>query len=120
MALTDTTIRNAERRTRPYTLTDGLGLSLIVNPNGRKWWRFRSRYGRKECVIPGKNTEKGKMLSQDIRVQDVIFFKKVMSINTSERLHFHQFRHHLPTEPAPQKGKKAQKEKGLIETGRAF
>jgi integrase len=39
--LTETAIRAAQPREKPYKLTDGGGLALVVNPNGSKWWRWR-------------------------------------------------------------------------------
>jgi integrase len=61
--LTEVAIRNARPREKPYPLTDGAGLYLLVNPNGSKWWRFRFRFGRKDVVVAGKNTEKEQLLS---------------------------------------------------------
>ena len=49
--LTDTTIKNAKARERPYKLADGRGLSLLVKPNGAKLWRFRYRHGGTEKMI---------------------------------------------------------------------
>lgn len=43
MALTDSRIRAAKPRQKPYKLGDGDGLWLYVNPNGRRLWRFRYR-----------------------------------------------------------------------------
>lgn len=40
MPLTDISIRNAKGQEKPYRMSDGRGLFLIVNPNGSKWWRF--------------------------------------------------------------------------------
>lgn len=34
-----------------YKLSDGGGLSLVVNPNGSKWWHFRYRFKGKEGKI---------------------------------------------------------------------
>jgi len=31
----------------PHKLSDGVGLSLLVNPNGSKWWRFNYRWSGK-------------------------------------------------------------------------
>ncbi|MBN9074865.1 MAG: hypothetical protein BGN87_22605 [Rhizobiales bacterium 65-79] len=39
MKLTDVQCRNAKPRERPYNLTDGHGLFLLVKPNGSKLWR---------------------------------------------------------------------------------
>ncbi|HGE7216113.1 TPA: integrase arm-type DNA-binding domain-containing protein, partial [Serratia marcescens] len=41
MRLNDMQIRRAKSGTKSYTLGDGLGLSLLVEPNGSKSWRFR-------------------------------------------------------------------------------
>ena len=38
--LTDLTIKKAKSKEKPYKLSDGKGLRLVVNPNGGKWWRF--------------------------------------------------------------------------------
>jgi integrase len=38
--LTDAAIRKARPRDKPYKLTDGRGLYVIVNKNGSRWWRF--------------------------------------------------------------------------------
>ena len=48
MPLTDTRIRNATRRSKPYKLTDGGGLHVEIRPNGSKLWRYRYRIGGKE------------------------------------------------------------------------
>lgn len=44
MALTDTQLRNAKPAEKDYTITDGLGLSILINSKGAKGWRFRYRY----------------------------------------------------------------------------
>ena len=49
--LTDTLIRNAKPKDRPYTLPKESGLALIVNPNGSRWWRFNYRFGGKQKTI---------------------------------------------------------------------
>ena len=36
MALTDTAIRNAKPKAKPYKVTDAQGLYLLVNPRGSK------------------------------------------------------------------------------------
>lgn len=41
--LTSSAIRNAKPKDKPYTLADGLGMILQVQPNGSKRWRFRYR-----------------------------------------------------------------------------
>jgi Arm DNA-binding domain len=37
--LSDTRIRSAKPKAKPYKLYDSAGLFLIVNPDGSKWWR---------------------------------------------------------------------------------
>jgi hypothetical protein len=51
MALTDTTIRNAKPRAKPYKLADGGGLFLLVNPNGSRLWRQKFRVNGREQLI---------------------------------------------------------------------
>lgn len=42
MALTDTQIRNAKPDPeKPFTLFDGQGLYMLVQPNGSKLWRWK-------------------------------------------------------------------------------
>lgn len=46
--LTDTLIRNAKPKDKPYKLPRENGLYVIVNPTGSKWWRFSYRLDGKE------------------------------------------------------------------------
>ena len=48
MSLTDTTVRNAKPKEKPYKLGDSGGLFVIVRPNGAKWWRLKYRFAGKE------------------------------------------------------------------------
>jgi len=43
--LTQLQITAAKPKAEPYTLADGQGLALFVQPSGAKLWRFRYRYG---------------------------------------------------------------------------
>lgn len=43
MALTDTAIRKAKPKEKPYKVTDAQGLYLLVNPGGSKLWRVKYR-----------------------------------------------------------------------------
>jgi len=43
--LTQLKITSAKPRAKPYNLTDGQGLVLVIQTNGSKLWRFRYRYG---------------------------------------------------------------------------
>ncbi|NKF24523.1 tyrosine-type recombinase/integrase [Solimonas marina] len=49
--LTDIQIRNAKQKDKPYKLPKELGLFVLVNPNGSKWWRFSYSFGGKEKSI---------------------------------------------------------------------
>ncbi|MFO0388377.1 MAG: tyrosine-type recombinase/integrase [Alphaproteobacteria bacterium] len=51
MPLTDTAVKNAKAKTKPYKLTDGDGLYLLIKPNGGKYWRFKYLYVGKEKLL---------------------------------------------------------------------
>ncbi len=51
MPLNDMQIRRAKPEDKPYTLGDGQGLSLLIEPNGSKNWWFRYRYAGKPKMI---------------------------------------------------------------------
>lgn len=51
MLLTDIQIRKAKPKDKVYTLNDGNGLSLLIDPNGSKGWRFRYRFAGKPKMI---------------------------------------------------------------------
>jgi integrase len=46
--LTETAIKQAKAREKPYKLSDGGGMYLEVMPTGSKYWRLKYRYGSKE------------------------------------------------------------------------
>ena len=48
MALTDTAIRKAKPREKPYKVADERGMYLEVMPNGSKYWRMKYRHNGKE------------------------------------------------------------------------
>lgn len=50
MPLTDTAIRNAKPGSKPYKMTDGGGLYLLVNTAG-KYWRFDYRFAGKRKTL---------------------------------------------------------------------
>jgi integrase len=79
MALSDVKIRNTKPKEKPFKLSDGHGLSLLVNPNGSKWWRFRYTVNGKEKGISfgvypdvsllsarGKRTEARRLVAEGI------------------------------------------------------
>jgi integrase len=51
MALTDTAIRATKPRAKPFKLTDGGGLHLLVKPSGTKLWRLAYRFGGKQRTL---------------------------------------------------------------------
>lgn len=51
MALTDTEIKKARKREKPYKLGDGGGLYLWITPAGGKLWRWAYRYVGKEKLM---------------------------------------------------------------------
>lgn len=60
MPLSDLAIRNAKPKEKPYKLTDGDGLFVLVNPNGSKWWRFKYRFeGREKLLSVGVYPDTG-------------------------------------------------------------
>lgn len=48
MPLTDTYIRNAKPKEKPYTLSDSGALYLFIMPSGAKRWRYRFRWLNKQ------------------------------------------------------------------------
>ncbi|UWZ81838.1 tyrosine-type recombinase/integrase [Occallatibacter riparius] len=48
MKLTDTALRNAKSAKIAYTVADGHGLFLLIQPNGAKLWRFAYRFEGKQ------------------------------------------------------------------------
>ena len=50
MALTDTAVRNAKPGEKPYKLTHGKGLYLLVNATG-KYWRLDYRFAGKRKTL---------------------------------------------------------------------
>lgn len=51
MPLSDTAIRNAKPTSKAFKLYDELGLFIIINTNGGKWWRFKYRFDNKEKLL---------------------------------------------------------------------
>jgi len=46
--LSDIKIRNSKPREKAYRVYDTRGLYMIVTPTGRRWWRFKYRFGGRE------------------------------------------------------------------------
>lgn len=55
MALTNLQVKNAKTQDKPYSLTDGGGLQLLIPLRGPKTWRFAYRFeGRQKTMTIGK------------------------------------------------------------------
>jgi integrase len=51
MPLSDAKCRNARPQERPYKLTDGQGLYMLVAINGSRFWRYNYRFGGKRLTL---------------------------------------------------------------------
>ena len=51
MPLREMEVRKAKPKEKPYRLTDGQGLHLLVKPNGSKLWQQRYRFLGKENIL---------------------------------------------------------------------
>lgn len=51
MALSEFQIRKAKQRDKPYRITDGDGLNLLIKPNGTKSWQLGYRFLGKENIL---------------------------------------------------------------------
>ncbi len=51
MMLTHLQITSAKPKAKPYRLTDGQGLVLVIQASGSKLWRFRYRYGGRQKTL---------------------------------------------------------------------
>ena len=49
--LTDSLVRTAKPKARPYKLKDGGGLYLLVTPADTRQWRLRYTFGGQESMI---------------------------------------------------------------------
>jgi len=49
--LPEVTVRNAKGKEKPFKLSDGGGLYLLVNPNSSKYWRLKYRLHGKEKTL---------------------------------------------------------------------
>jgi integrase len=51
MALTDKEVRSAKPGEKPYKLTDGRGLMLLVQPSGSKLWQYKYGFGGRQKLM---------------------------------------------------------------------
>lgn len=98
MALTDIKVRTTKPSDKPFKLTDGQGMHLLINPNGSKYWRLQYRFGGKQKVLAlgvypmvslgearRKRDEAKKLVSEGIDPSEK---KKADKIEQSEALTF--------------------------------
>jgi integrase len=50
-SLSDAVVRNAKPHTKPYKMSDGDGLFLLITPAGGKYWRMKYFFGAKEKLL---------------------------------------------------------------------
>ena len=105
--LTDTAIRTAKPKDKPYKLFDGDGLFLLVTPlkrgklppsGGGKWWRFKYRFGGREKLLsfgtyPEISLSSARAKKDAARKQvaegiDPSLFRKEEKVQTSGELSF--------------------------------
>ena len=51
MPLTDTAVRNAKPKDKPYKLSDFAGLYLLIRPSGSKLWRYDYSFFKKRNTL---------------------------------------------------------------------
>lgn len=51
MKLSDKAIKSAKPKDKPYKMSDGEGMFLLISPNGSKLWRLKYRYNQKEKLL---------------------------------------------------------------------
>ena len=95
MPLSDSAIRTAKPHEKPYKLTDGGGLFLLVTSSGGKCWRYSYRFNGKQKTLAigtypeiglkdarDKHLEARKLLTQDIDPSEKRRAEKSKSENT--------------------------------------
>ncbi len=51
MSLSDAKVRNAKPQAKPYKITDGEGMFLLVTPSGSKYWRLKYHFAGREKLL---------------------------------------------------------------------
>jgi len=74
MGLTATAVKKAKSRDKPYKLSDGKRLFILIQPKGGKWWRLKYRFGGKEKslalgVYPDVSLKRAREKRDDARTQ---------------------------------------------------
>src|SRR6266702_1738652 len=50
-SLSDASVRNAKPKQKPYKMSDGEGLFLLITPSGSKYWRLKYSFAGKEKLL---------------------------------------------------------------------
>jgi len=50
-SLSDIAVRNAKPKVKPYKMSDGEGLFLLITPSGSKYWRLKYFFAAKEKLL---------------------------------------------------------------------
>ena len=85
MALTDTAIRNAKPKEKPYKVTDAQGLYLLVNPRGSKLWRVKYRMNGVDHVIIHADSKATNLVDQKSFYVGISRAKDSVAIFTNDR-----------------------------------
>ena len=51
MSLSDTSLRNAKGREKPYKISAGDGLFVLINPGEKRFWRLSYRFAGKQKTM---------------------------------------------------------------------
>ncbi|MDB5736620.1 MAG: integrase, partial [Sphingomonas bacterium] len=66
--LTDIGLKALKGREKPYKRSDGGGLFILVNPDGKKFWRLAYRFnGKQKALSHGRYPEIGLRAARDFR-----------------------------------------------------
>lgn len=97
MKLTDMAIKRAKPKEKSYTLADGNGLSLLVETNGSKGWRYRYQFAGKTKMISlgiypvvtlnearAKRDEARKQVANGVNPSEARKAEKAATINQTE------------------------------------
>ncbi|OTA21717.1 integrase [Xenorhabdus beddingii] len=97
MKLTDMAIKRAKPKEKTYTLADGNGLSLLIDTNGSKGWRYRYQFAGKTKMISlgiypvitltearAKRDEARKLVANGINPSEARKAEKTAAINQTE------------------------------------
>ncbi|MBD2798467.1 integrase arm-type DNA-binding domain-containing protein, partial [Xenorhabdus sp. 18] len=97
MKLTDLVIKRAKPKEKAYTLADGNGLSLLIDTNGSKGWRYRYQFAGKTKMISlgtypvvtltearTKRDEARKLVANGINPSEVRKAEKIFAANLIE------------------------------------